>query len=374
MAAVIVTGYRLYRYRIPLVRPLSVKGTTYSEREGLVLELHDSEGSSGVGEIAPLSGFSHENLNQVQEQIETQLRSHSEDRWKSFKQLDNIDSCIAYVAQPGISKVMPSVEFGLGCALCRLMASQMRVALFYENTRGYVSINALLTGDDDTVLNRVVALRNQGYTSFKLKVGQQAIDHDIRLVHRLREAIGDHCALRLDANRAWGIDDAVSFLEQVTLCGIEYVEEPVNSLELLQELLNNESLAVPIALDETLAEFNTLSQLEGSLPEWSRAAALIMKPSVLGLSRSWQFARIAEERTIPVVYSSSFESPVGVSFLAQMAAATNLSDIAAGLGTLDWFPSECRLPGIESGRIDVTSLPGIEILDPRWLSEVGSGD
>jgi len=359
MVVVIVTDCKLYRYRIPLVRTLSLKGETYSERVGLILKLFDSEGNTGVGEIAPLPGFSRENLDQAQKQIETLLHSLRDSRWESLRAIDDIDTLVSTVVQTSITDAAPSVEFGFVAALWTFLAARNDTPLFVGSAKEYVSINGLLTGDNDTVLKRAADLREQGYTCFKLKVGQRTIDDDVRLVRQLREALGDRCDLRLDANRAWGFNDTLSFLKQVALCGIEHIEEPVGSLGLLRELLNCGRPAVPIALDETLVEVGSVLQLEKLVPALDHVSALVIKPTLLGFGRAHQFVRLARERRIPIVISSSFEGPVGISFLAQMAAVANHMDIVAGLGTLDWFPPQCRLPGTDHGRIDVTSVPGI---------------
>ena len=161
--------------------------------------------------------------------------------------------------QTSITDAAPSVEFGFVAALWTFLAARNGTPLFVGSAKEDVSINALLSGDDDTVLNRAATLREQGYTSFKLKVGGRAVDDDVRLVHRLRETLGDRCDLRLDANRAWGINATLSFFDQVASCGIEYIEEPVNSFDLLRDLLRRKNLAVPIALDETLVEIDSIS-------------------------------------------------------------------------------------------------------------------
>ncbi len=370
----IVTDCKLYRYRIPLVCPLSLKSETYTARDGLILKLFDSEGNSGVGEIAPLPGYSRENLDQAEQQTGRLLRSLRDSRWESLRAIDDIDTLVSTVVQTSITDAAPSVEFGFVAALWTFLAARNGTPLFVGSTKEYVSINALLTGDEDTVLSRAANLREQGYTCFKLKVGGRTVDDDVRLVHQLRETLGDRCDLRLDANRAWGINDTLSFLKQVALCGIEHIEEPVATFDFLRELLNCGRPAVPIALDETLVEVGSVFQLEKLGPALDHVSALVIKPTLLGFGRAHQFVRLARERKIPIVISSSFEGPVGISFLAQMAAVANRLDVAAGLGTLDWFPPQCHLSGTECGRIDVRSVPGIEKLDQRWLSEVELGD
>jgi O-succinylbenzoate synthase len=93
---------------------------------------------------------------------------------------------------------------------------------------------------------------------------------------------------------------------------------------------------------------------------------------MLGLERSAQFARVAAGRGLAAVVSSSFESAVGLSILARLAAAFNVHDIAAGLDTGGCFRSNLSpsLP-IVAGRIDLSKLADISReIDRRLLTEI----
>src|SRR5262249_3015047 len=48
-----------------------------------------------------------------------------------------------------------------------------------------------------------------GFTHLKLKVGGD-IETDLRRARLVREAIGPHARLSLDANQAWGVDQAIA--------------------------------------------------------------------------------------------------------------------------------------------------------------------
>ena len=62
-----------------------------------------------------------------------------------------------------------------------------------------------------------------------------------------------HISLRLDANRAWTLDEALEFASGIKGIKIEYCEESLKNPEQLDSFLEKSDL--PIALDETL--FNT---------------------------------------------------------------------------------------------------------------------
>ena len=59
-------------------------------------------------------------------------------------------------------------------------------------------------------------------------------------------------ALRLDANGAWDVDEAVRMIEALAPAGLELVEEPVHGIYAMREV--RERAAVRVAIDETAAE------------------------------------------------------------------------------------------------------------------------
>ena len=63
-------------------------------------------------------------------------------------------------------------------------------------------------------------------------------------------------ALRLDANGAWSVEEAVRAIDALAPAGLELVEEPVHGLEAMREV--RERVAVRVAIDETAAEHGAL--------------------------------------------------------------------------------------------------------------------
>ena len=57
----------VYRYTLPLKEPLTLRGETFAEREGLLLRVESDTGAHGWGEAAPLPGFSTENCDQAED-------------------------------------------------------------------------------------------------------------------------------------------------------------------------------------------------------------------------------------------------------------------------------------------------------------------
>lgn len=152
--------------------------------------------------------------------------------------------------------------------------------------------------------------------------------------------------LRIDANRRWPRDQALAMCARLT-GDIEYVEEPC---ERAWEL----DLPVPVALDESLAEL-----ADREIP-WERIAAVVLKPTVLGIERCVRIAAEAKRRGVNVVVTHCLEGPIGTAACAELARAIGTPGVAQGLGphpALDAWP--VKPPQLRGASIRRADGPGL---------------
>jgi O-succinylbenzoate synthase len=175
----------------------------------------------------------------------------------------------------------------------------------------------------------------------------------------LRSEIGEAAKIRLDANRAWTLEEAVEFGNEVRGLNIEYIEEPLRDPRELEVFHRRTGLM--FAWDESLLELTGMP--DGALPEG--LAAVILKPAILGgvgVIQSW--IRAAEERKIDWVVTSCFESGVGLRNLARTCWLNGAGTRAMGLATADYFERDVLVPALSSerGAIDLGESFSSEIL------------
>jgi O-succinylbenzoate synthase len=320
----------LFRYCLPFEKTLKLKGQPVIERQGLLLRLSSDDDHTGWGEIAPLPGFSSEDLDTVIAET-GQLESFLTDRTVP-PDIARLDGRIArFLDDCALSH---STVFGIEQALLSLAASSQQVSLpRLLNSRAKLSVplNALVTGDATDAVEQARLNFQQGYRAIKLKVGRLSVQEDAERALAVRGAISDTAALRLDANCAWTMPQAVEFAERIGDCNIEYIEEPLTDNRLLPEFCNKTGL--PVALDESLTgiDIQTIEPFDGLI-------ALILKPTLLGgLDKTASYVKRTDSLSLMPVISSSFESSVGIYSLAAFAAAFITEEIPCGLDTFTFF-------------------------------------
>jgi O-succinylbenzoate synthase len=228
-------------------------------------------------------------------------------------------------------------------------------------------LNALLTGDEPSVRAQAERARAQGYRAVKLKVGRERMTEDLRLLGLVREIVGPDTEIRLDANRAWGLDDAVLFGNAAREAQVSYIEEPCDSPFDLPAF--HEATGMDYALDESIQIIHELiHQQEATVdngpfrdlpivPVVQGAKAIIWKPSIVHSPELGKFlfeeARPGQTRIL--VLTAAFESGVGTAALASYAAMFSSPTVPVGLDTYRWIAPDVlsrRLP-LEEGLVDL---------------------
>ncbi len=341
----------IFRYELPLRRPLLLTGVRLWKRCGVLIRMRAGRGISGWGEVAPLPGLHREDLAQVIAALQIMRRTVA----GRIIPPDPAGRHEALSRWADMQEIPPSLQFGMETAMLNLLAHAAGTPLamlLCPTARSHISLNGLATGSGEALAAELRRLAQENYAAVKLKVGRCSLAEDIARVHRARELLPPAVSLRLDANRAWSLPRALEFVEKITPHRIEYLEEPLQNPAELPRLV--EASGIPLALDETLAELPPEAPWPLPTP-----AAVILKPGVLGgLERAQEVARRAARGGTKAVVSSAFESGVGLAALANLAAALNPVDVPAGLDTFRWLKGDVlRRPfAAPQGQIHIAAL------------------
>jgi O-succinylbenzoate synthase len=275
----------LWRFQVPMDAGVVLRERRLKTRDGLLVRLTDGE-KQGFGEISPLPGFSVETVDDALSVAQSWLQA-----WQTGAEID--------------LPVMPSVAFGLSCALAEI-SGELPQAADYRAA-------PLCTGDPDELFAMLAAI--PGEKIAKVKVGLYEAVRDGMVVNLLLEAMPD-LRLRLDANRGWTPIKAQQFAKYVNpdfRPRIAFIEEPCKTREQSREFARETGIA--IAWDESLREPDFEFAAEPGL------SAVVIKPTLTGsLDKVRQQVEQAHALGLTAVISSSIESSLGLTQLARIAA------------------------------------------------------
>ena len=196
-----------------------------------------------------------------------------------------------------------------------------------EPVRDRVPVNVTVPAVGPEHAHAIVT--RSGCTTAKVKVAEpgQSLSEDEARLEAVRDALGAAGRIRIDANGAWSVEEAVAAIPLLDRAagGLEYVEQPTAAVEELAA--TRRRVTVPIAADESIRRAADPYRVR----ELDAADVAVLKVQPLGGVRAC--LRIAEEIGLPVVVSSALESSVGIAAGVALAAALPELPYACGLAT-----------------------------------------
>jgi glucarate dehydratase len=183
----------------------------------------------------------------------------------------------------------------------------------------------LLQSDPAQVVADARAYREDGYETYKLKIGYD--EHsDIELTHLVREVIGPDAPLRLDVNGAWTPGTAKRQCRRLVPYDPAYIEQPLELDDLAGHAALRASQSIPIALDESAY---TLQDV-GNIVRAQAADVILLDPHEAGgLWPTVKSAAIAESVGIPVTLHSGGE--LGLSQAAYLHLAASIPNLSLAI-------------------------------------------
>ncbi|HXC46577.1 MAG TPA: enolase C-terminal domain-like protein [Solirubrobacteraceae bacterium] len=310
------------RHALRLRQPLQSSYGAIAERELLIVALEDDDGAVGYGEAAPLEAYDGVSIARVQAALE-RYRPIVEDAG-AMNGAQVVDACRRADDLP---EAFAAIDMALWDRAGRRVGRPI-ASLLTDTPARAVAVNATLSADDrmGAALQAKDAVE-QGFRCVKVKVG---IGDDAGRVAAVRAAAGPHVALRVDANGAWDVEQAVRNVEALAPAGLELVEEPVHGLAGVREV--RERVATRVAIDETAAE-------HGALTAGVADAVCLKIARCGGISGLLAAAALVRASGAEVYVASTLDGPLGLSAGVHAAAALASRGPLApcGLATLAMF-------------------------------------
>ena len=288
------------------IEPRGAARGAWRERTALVVGVRCDDGTTGLGEAAPLPGMSIDTLDDAvsaSEQLAAQVPLAIDSPAHATGIADRVTTA-------------PAARFAIETALLTALAQRRRTsvaALWSALPQGELHFATVV----DDIADARVAVAN-GARCLKIK----AISPDRAL--RIARAVPG-VRLRVDGNRSWPRLETRRWLAELAALPIDYVEEPC----LDAHLLLAERLPCKLALDESLVTLER-DDLERALAS-PDLAALVLKPTLLGgFSRCLELAALAHRHGVAPVVTHTLEGPIGTAACFELARAIG-ADVPVGL-------------------------------------------
>lgn len=128
----------------------------------------------------------------------------------------------------------------------------------------------------------------EGKQAVKIKVGKPDLTEDVERVAAVRDVIGPHRKLMIDANQRWDLPAALRAVDALAPFGLEWLEEPLRADDLWAYRQLRRSTSVPIALGENVHNIYRFRDFIAA------GAVDIVQPNIVRVGGITPFRRIVE--------------------------------------------------------------------------------
>jgi o-succinylbenzoate---CoA ligase len=340
-----------------LARPFVTARGEVTKRPAALLRLTCGQ-DAGFGEACPLEGFSTEGFAEAAQGLTDAAR-----RLEGRAVPATLAEAEALAEE--VSAGIRSVRYAVECALLGLMSHRAGIPLarlLNPAAREGVEVNATLgAADAARCYAQALGAASEGYRCFKVKVGAGTLAQDMARVRAVREAVGDAAVLRLDANGAWGVEEAAFALAELARYGVSLVEQPAGSVAACGEVRGR--VRVRIAADEAVrSEADALDAL-------GYVDVLVLKPALLGgLLVAQRIHALALARGVRCIVTTLLDGVVGRTGALQLACALDELEGACGLATGALMEGDAASgPPVERGWMGLPAGAGLGVVpEVRW--------
>lgn len=343
-------------YSLPLRTPFNNAQEPFEFRRGFLVFLHSNAGYTGIGECAPLPGFSPETYHDTKNALQSLQRS-----FRPVK-VDFIPGEYGINLPEFLCQEYSTIRFAFESAIYDLIGQIQGKPvrkIFTPDAPNKIRVNATIgIASVKKTIEKSKQLASKGFSVIKLKIGRTDFGDDLEVVQSVLEALPESIRLRLDANQSWSLDATIKNVKHLTDNRIEYLEQPIPAGRPGRLKQIQEASPVPIAADEELQGKNVIP----FLLEMKSVQYLILKPAILGFSSSIETIQKAEQAGVSVVLTSSLDSVVGRTTVAHLAAGF-LPNEVHGLATGNLFKFDVTkiCPQVIEGKLLLPTRNGLGI-------------
>lgn len=300
---------------VPTIRPHRLSVATMNHQTLVLVRVQCSDGIEGWGEATTIGGLAYgeESPESIKANIDTYIAPllEGQDASAVAKQLARVASQVQ-----GNRFAKCAVETALYDAQARRLGVPLS-ELFGGRVRDSLPIAWTLasgdTGRDIAEAERMLDLRR--HNIFKLKIGLRAVRDDVAHVAAIKAALGSRASVRVDANQAWSVTEALDGMRGLADAGVDMVEQPIVAHDKLGLKRLTEANIIPIMADEAL--HGPRDAFEVAATQAADIFAVKINQSG-GLRGAARVAGIAEAANIALYGGTMLEGAVGTMASAQL--------------------------------------------------------
>jgi o-succinylbenzoate synthase len=329
------------KYTLQFIKPGGTSRGVLHEKETWIISLYDDEDKSKIayGECGLFRGLSIDDRPGYEEKLAEVCKRLPREKEAILSGLTG----------------WPSIYFGIEMVLKDWENNGDHILFnndFTEGKKG-IDINGLIwMGSKESMISQIKAKLEQGFTCLKMKIGAIDFESELEILQLIRNQFSsDQIELRVDANGAFTVKEALEKLKRLSAFDIHSIEQPIGAGQVPEMAGLIEKSPIPIALDEELIGVINVNAKQQLLKQLN-PPYIILKPTLLGgFAGSEEWIQLIEKQGGYWWITSALESNIGLNAIAQFASTKN-NPLPQGLGTGQLYSNNFASPlKIQKGKL-----------------------
>ena len=242
-----ITNINVYPVRIPFSFSINHHLKNRAKSSSVVIAVHSNDGKTGYGEGAPREYVTGESLLEVTTALENAVIYCINRTINTVEDIDNL--CAEFYAKYQLPSMISALEIALldllgqqqHCSISKFLTKEKSYPITYSGVLPHLSL--------DKLLQWLMFVKKMELRHLKMKVGYP---DDVENLALARKILGWDVDIRVDANRAWTMEQAIIKIKELEHFNISCVEEPLVAEEVHKLPHLSRKVATPLLLDESV--------------------------------------------------------------------------------------------------------------------------
>ncbi|WP_075620144.1 o-succinylbenzoate synthase [Paenisporosarcina indica] len=342
----------LHQVRVPLKKPFITHLQHVMERESILIEVLDADGTIGVGECVAFSSpwYTEETVGTAWDALEKWIIPSILN--KTFQHPDEFDECVNSIKRHNMAKSC------VNHALWDVYAKKMNVPLWKVIGGKSASIEAgivVAVSTEKAMEADIESAISAGYKRVKLKISESSNPQLLKKII----AKYPNTLFFADANGDF-TEKTLHVLKSFDDSGFTLIEQPFSEQQNKISACAQKAMQTPFALDESISSFQDVEEM---MESQSGKIVVMKQGRVGGLSQALRIHRRCLEGDIPVWVGGMIEFGVSKAFNLAFASLEGVKFPGDFSSSSHFWEQDLTIPTIDvqQGVISLPSIPGVGV-------------
>ncbi len=274
----------------PMAKPLIMPNTRITAIDSVVLKITTDDGTVGFADSGDTSSWYRGEMQGTMISMICDVIAPRVLLGEDPRNLEKLVGKMDLLVRDN-NQAKATVDFALHDLKGKLYQMPVYELLGGRTTEGARLGWVLSAGTPDQVAEEAKVALSHGFALLKMKVGHGTLEDDVAMAAAVRETVGPHVRLTMDANGFWNYEQALQTIRKLDPLELELIEQPLPHWDIEGMARLRGQVRTPIYADEAAQELHHIKDIidrraaDGLFIKLQKAGGLLKSQRWLTLAR-----------------------------------------------------------------------------------------